>query len=70
VELEFRLPGTAADLKLFVENKNYRSVLLVLPEPLHKIDLKTKLLPSSHTCGKPMLAAYSTCFRHVKLTFH
>jgi hypothetical protein len=56
VELEFRLPGTAADLKLFVENKNYRSVLLVLSEPLLKIDLLTIVFPSSHTCGKPMLA--------------
>jgi hypothetical protein len=42
VELVFRLPGTAADLKLFVEDKNYRSALLVLPEPLLKIDLKTR----------------------------
>jgi hypothetical protein len=56
VELEFRLPGTAADLKLFVEGKNYCSALLVLPEQPMKNDLKTKLLPSSHTCGKPMLA--------------
>jgi hypothetical protein len=41
VELVFRLPGTAADLKLFAEDKIYSSALLVLPELLYKIDLKT-----------------------------
>jgi hypothetical protein len=55
VELEFRLPGTAADLKLLVEDKNYCSALLVLPKPPLKIDLLTIVFPSSHTCGKPML---------------
>jgi hypothetical protein len=37
-EIEFRLPGTAADLKLFVEDKNCSSALLVLPEQPLKID--------------------------------
>jgi hypothetical protein len=57
VELVFRLPGTAADLKLFVEDKNCCSALLVLPEMVLKTDLKTNVLPSGHTCTKPRLAA-------------